>query len=42
VYLISGIELLMRLCAEGRASGVKAPAEVKVEAPPRRKYAKLS
>jgi hypothetical protein len=42
VYLISAIELLMRLCTEGRASGFKARAEVNVEAPLRRKYAKLS
>ena len=32
----------MRLCTEGRASGVKARAQVNVEAPPRQKYAKLS
>jgi hypothetical protein len=41
-YLISAIGLLMRRCAEGSAAGAQPSAEVKVEASPRRKYAKLS
>jgi len=40
--VISVIGLLMRLCTGGRGRGVQASAELKVEAPPRQMYAKLS